>query len=251
MSKLFKSIALIFIVSCLFIGFASAEDVTITTYYPSPYGSYNELSSNKIRLVPQTQPATALRGDMYYDIDEDELNYWNGDEWVVVGNEVEDVMLARITKSGNFTLTGGSGIKTITGWSVTGGAEGSLYSTYAMEVDLSNYGGGMYEIGWSGRVEVDAVTGRYVQLRLQTRKPGSTTWTTIDSGDQYDDEDGAINGSYTTYSGEPRTVMLSLTDRDYQRFRIVAYQSGADASINPRVLGGNETYIYVNRIVSF
>lgn len=29
---------------------AFAEDITITTYYPSPYGAYNELGSNKISI---------------------------------------------------------------------------------------------------------------------------------------------------------------------------------------------------------
>lgn len=30
--------------------FAQEEAITITTYYPSPYGSYNELTSNKIKV---------------------------------------------------------------------------------------------------------------------------------------------------------------------------------------------------------
>lgn len=33
-------------VFCLFLNLASAEDITITTYYPSPYGSYNELTTH-------------------------------------------------------------------------------------------------------------------------------------------------------------------------------------------------------------
>lgn len=30
--------------------FVCAEELTITTYYPSPYGSYNELSTNRLRV---------------------------------------------------------------------------------------------------------------------------------------------------------------------------------------------------------
>jgi len=67
MFRLFKSIFLIsfllfFCPACVF-----AEDITITTYYPSPYGSYNEL-----QLYPHTPALTPCDaahgiGTMFYD----------------------------------------------------------------------------------------------------------------------------------------------------------------------------------------
>ena len=46
MKKLFLSLGLIVInCSVLF-----AEEITITTYYPSPYGSYNDLTANQMKI---------------------------------------------------------------------------------------------------------------------------------------------------------------------------------------------------------
>ncbi|MDD5116376.1 MAG: hypothetical protein PHW98_04865 [Candidatus Omnitrophica bacterium] len=47
------SLSLIFLLSALFIfncPSCFAEEITITTYYPSPYGSYNELQTNKLAV---------------------------------------------------------------------------------------------------------------------------------------------------------------------------------------------------------
>jgi len=64
----------------------SAEDVTITTYYPSPYGSYNEL-----QLYPHTPATTACDathgvGTMFYDSSTAELKVCKGAAgWLAFG----------------------------------------------------------------------------------------------------------------------------------------------------------------------
>jgi len=60
-------ILLFFVLVLFFPAFADEETFTITTYYPSPYGSYNEL-----QLYPHTPATTACNssqneGFMYYD----------------------------------------------------------------------------------------------------------------------------------------------------------------------------------------
>ena len=59
------SMAVFFIFALLILSF-SQENLTITTYYPSPYGSYNEL-----QLYPHNPNVTpcnaATTGTMYYD----------------------------------------------------------------------------------------------------------------------------------------------------------------------------------------
>lgn len=46
-------------------GLAFAEELTLTTYYPAPYGVYNVL-----RLAPQASaPATPSNGDLYVGTD--------------------------------------------------------------------------------------------------------------------------------------------------------------------------------------
>lgn len=58
--------ALCLIAFIFFISSAFAEDITITTYYPSPYGSYNELQL--FPHVPQAADCNAAReGTLAYD----------------------------------------------------------------------------------------------------------------------------------------------------------------------------------------
>ena len=45
MNKFFNILGIVIFFILVLFPFASAEDLTITTYYPSPYGSYNELST--------------------------------------------------------------------------------------------------------------------------------------------------------------------------------------------------------------
>jgi len=85
------------------------ESITITTYYPSPYGSYNELAANRlaigdtngngtldaadqpnrdgdIRLKAQTDdPAfwpAGTQGQFAYSSTQDSLYHYNGSSWV-------------------------------------------------------------------------------------------------------------------------------------------------------------------------
>lgn len=54
----------------------TAEEITLTTYYPSPYGVYSEM-----RLYPKDSPTTCSgtqRGLMYYDDSENRLKVCNG-----------------------------------------------------------------------------------------------------------------------------------------------------------------------------
>ena len=50
MLRLFKSLGLFFFFLFSFSKFALAEDISITTYYPSPYGSYRELRSARMAI---------------------------------------------------------------------------------------------------------------------------------------------------------------------------------------------------------
>ena len=60
------------------------ESITITTYYPSPYGSYNEL-----RLYPHSDPVTTCnintKGTMYYDSEDNQIYFCNGNAWIRSG----------------------------------------------------------------------------------------------------------------------------------------------------------------------
>jgi hypothetical protein len=50
MSSLLRSIGLSIFILFSFSSIASSEDITITTYYPSPYGSYRELRATRVAI---------------------------------------------------------------------------------------------------------------------------------------------------------------------------------------------------------
>lgn len=84
---------------------AAAEEITISTYYPSPYGSYEELRSNKmvigqeadgsvipappmggLTLAPQSQGVidaltNVPKGTLMYNQDIKEFTYYDGSKW--------------------------------------------------------------------------------------------------------------------------------------------------------------------------
>jgi hypothetical protein len=64
---------------CVSLSHAEEEVVTITTYYPSPYGVYKNL-----RLHPTDEPTggAVSEGLMYYDKDDHALKYYNSTAWV-------------------------------------------------------------------------------------------------------------------------------------------------------------------------
>ena len=71
-------------------GIFADESITITTYYPSPYGAYNELSANKftigtglssptadgvLRFRPADLSGSCHEGELYYDYSEHILKF--------------------------------------------------------------------------------------------------------------------------------------------------------------------------------
>ena len=64
MKKRFKITIIFFFLLLNFfhLSFSQDETITVTSYYPSPYGVYGLL-----RLYPQTQPSSCEAGDIYFD----------------------------------------------------------------------------------------------------------------------------------------------------------------------------------------
>ncbi len=103
-----KKILLCLILVVINCGILFAEEITITTYYPSPYGSYNEL-----QLFPHNPAVAACPGStgtIYYDSIANQLFFCNGTAWTLLGGGFW-------AASGNDiynTNTGNVGIGTIT-----------------------------------------------------------------------------------------------------------------------------------------
>ena len=114
MRKKILGLGLVFLLFCIY-AFAE-ESITITTYYPSPYGVYNELQTNKFavgdtsgdgQLSAADQPPAngqlytarsviykpqsslpafdAREGELVYNNTDDSLYLYNGSSWVKQG----------------------------------------------------------------------------------------------------------------------------------------------------------------------
>src|SRR4030042_6392118 len=130
--------------------YAQSNSVTLTTYYPSPYGSYNELSTSLFNLRPQGAQPPGQGGDLYYDSNTHSVFYHNGTEWRELGGGGEGVgeilMLATITKAGDYVLPNSIAWRNCYSWGLTG-TYGTLISdgvgNFGVQVDLSSFGRGL------------------------------------------------------------------------------------------------------------
>lgn len=148
--------------------FALAEDkLTITTYYPSPYGSYNELETNTLQIKPRNSPLTECGkgglfdidtlGKMYTNTDDKMFYYCDGTDWrplvYWMSEEVASkTLVASYTFTGDFEPLGGGDVDT----------PGTLAIKYTPTQS------GLFAISWSGKnkVKVDASEGKYAKIRV-------------------------------------------------------------------------------------
>lgn len=232
----------------MFLGFSSAEDLTITTYYPSPYGSYNQLSTNSLLLNPQSSiPINPGEGTTYYDSMNHFVKYWNGTEWIQLGSSNQ--VIGTFTKSGDLTLAdlGSGNWQNITAWNASGAyASVSNASVGNLNVALNSFGRGLYLIEWSGNVyvrDLTAANAEWVQCRLISLGPGGS-WYTLDSSENFVDEAGTgVDNSLE------RAATLYLTTRNWQQFRLQARKShGPSTKVVGRIRNG--FYLKVTRLTS-
>ena len=72
------------------------EEITLTTYYPAPYGTYEQLQSNMLAIgsgaamptddgvisfEPRDEPTGVAEGGIYYNSVDHEFKYHNGTNW--------------------------------------------------------------------------------------------------------------------------------------------------------------------------
>ncbi len=88
MLKKSLSLGMVLFLSCC-AAFAQEESFTITTYYPSPYGSYNELKVGRsVTYMPVNNYASLpnpREGELVYNGPDRKFYYWDGSGWKVLG----------------------------------------------------------------------------------------------------------------------------------------------------------------------
>ncbi len=102
MGRLFKYALLSFFVSVFFAPVVFAEDITITTYYPSPYGSYGSLFTDKLGVGDNNNDGSFTSAD---------VPTITGYAWIK-GN----VSIGTTTSTYKLTLNGQPGANGYTNW---------------------------------------------------------------------------------------------------------------------------------------
>jgi hypothetical protein len=187
MKKLFLILGLgiFFIFASIFLAFSQEEKITITTYYPSPYGSYNQLSTNLFRHVPMnttSRPActAAIEGTSYYDQDQKTILFCDGTDWAGLVGEAPAVTgfdVGGYTKALIETTSGTSGNANINAylWFTNSSpltfssSELLKYGNYtrakvmntgtqtnaAVYINYRNFPRGDYSLNWEGDIYLD------------------------------------------------------------------------------------------------
>ena len=93
------------------------ESLTITTYYPAPYGVYRNL-----KLNPSNEPTTGVdRGVMYYDNSTNVLKYRNDTGWVNISSGSAGSASACVTNTCSYWSTHPCTATCSSGYYATGG----------------------------------------------------------------------------------------------------------------------------------
>lgn len=88
MNKNSLFVALVLALNFVLPASAEEETFTITTYYPSPYGSYNQLEvyrSVTYKPIDRLSITDPKEGELVYDANKEKFYYHNGSKWVVQG----------------------------------------------------------------------------------------------------------------------------------------------------------------------
>ena len=131
---------LVFIPASIYLKTAfSEETLTVTTYYPSPYGSYNQLNTNYLQygLIPSPPAAGSScdaveEGKSFYNKNDKNLYICNGSNWVVQGRGVSYTYYC--FENNDYYGT------PVCPASVTIGSQGPCDSGFKVQKDLGSWG---------------------------------------------------------------------------------------------------------------
>lgn len=175
------SINLIFPLS----SFATEETLSITTYYPAPYGVYGHLRIYPTDACPAApNDCNANKGGlMFYSgsysgtcgssrIVTETMYFCNGTDWITMQAVSDDeIWIGTLDKDSTFDITAGSGYwQTVTNWTVSGpcaatnpptedrlaidlngdGATGTINLPCTPSCPDCRFGRGIYMIEWGG-----------------------------------------------------------------------------------------------------
>ncbi len=223
MMSLIKGLGIFIYVFIIFMNSSSAEDLTITTYYPSPYGSYNEIDTNRLVLNPLTDtPLSPKTGTIYLKDSDKKLYIYDGTEWRDLLSV--DTFLGELNKSGSYTILGSW--HAVSGWTLNSpGGYSTLNTDTFMRSTVSSFGRGLYSAEACINYTVTANNSGYIRFALGGRASGGE-WVTLDrSEDMYSGATSAIPATKSGSACLSSTFYLPL--KNYYDLRITADKQGA------------------------
>ncbi|MBN2484165.1 MAG: hypothetical protein JXD21_08215 [Candidatus Omnitrophica bacterium] len=195
------------------------ENITITTFYPSPYGVYKDLETEVLHVNPRKEPPCECipdnNGIMYYqeaveENDENVFYFCNGEEWIPIGYEEElpETVLGGyyMGDAEQFLYATGSGNTRMENIWQYESFEVQKYDRispfkdegpfFGMKAQFRNMPRGNYLFEWSADLDVDQYPGpknninkalQASDMKVQIRTDSG--WKTLDSSEICYDED--------------------------------------------------------------
>lgn len=209
-------IAVLFIIlysvcTCLYSALAEAndgdsEEITLTTYYPAPYGDYDMLSADRLIVTPYALPPDdPTMGEIFFadgsDAEYDRgLYIYLGDRWEQLGFSGQgDTWIGGVKMRASlreiwYTLStyfspayGYTPYYDINDWVIKGGSDTSFkmyspsYPSYVQVTTTGDLTPGTYKIVYGGG-KIDYITGKKFLMQLYVAANGSGWWL----ADQYE-----------------------------------------------------------------
>lgn len=233
-------------------GTNQAESLTITTYYPSPYGVYKTL-----RLFPNQDVAIGQActnaGEMTYDPGTNSPLYCDGSNWTQVGDFGTQI-IGNFTKNGDFASIPNKTWKEVPDWYADSVLTRDSIDSNHLRISAVGLGTRAYLISWHGQIAIDAKTSddpdaRFVKVVLQTRAKFSSssdypsTWTYVaDTGELTDLDSLTYDGTGEISGGKSKDGIFTTHEIDMvssvttgkmewgREFRLRVYRTGGTES---------------------
>jgi len=209
---------LIFIPRYFFSQTTTTERITITTYYPAPFGVYRELRSEWLQYNPQGSPPvncdSAHEGATYYDSNKKNILVCDGSNWKTI--QTSEFTLITSATTGNFSFyrvdSKGEDInyrdwKRLPNWTGTG-IDGYCSNNNCIKVNFRrpDRGRGLYFIEWGATVDIDSNSDEYLRLQLKKGDTLIQELTVSDPNPSDPDRDGdfkevEVSGDASIYLG--------------------------------------------------
>ncbi len=164
----------------------SSEQITVTTYYPSPYGVYKNLETGTLKYIPQSSAPTACNntseGMMYYDSTKKNVFVCDGSNWKAMETDDYEIVASaavsadfpfyKVTAAGKHKNFGSW--KRIPQWSC---AEAMAFCSddNCIKIDFGteDTGRGIYFIEWGAVVQIDDNAEEGLRLQCRYRRGDS------------------------------------------------------------------------------